>query len=148
MHSFQQKIKRTFLSSEPLPIDFSKIQFYGNQIRHGTSNYVQFHDRWLNSVGREKSQRNHRSELIRTLPRQWQSVNAQNWKMGGDRFKPRSHLSTQPFGVFRGFLRNSRKHGLGSLRKTPHGGHFSYRTRSLVRQSAFVPTTNQRFLLL
>ena len=28
----------------------------------------------------------------------------------------------QPFGVFRGFLRNSRKYGLGSLRKTPTEG--------------------------
>ena len=41
----------------------------------------------------------------------------QNWKTGGARFKPWSRLSTKPFGVFRGFLRNSRKYGLGSLRK-------------------------------
>ena len=42
-----------------------------------------------------------------------------------------------------GFLRNSRKYGLGSLRKTPHGGHSTYRPRSLMRQSALTPTTNQ-----
>ena len=53
---------------------------------------------------------------------QWLSGNAQNWKTGGARFKPRSSLSTQPFGVFRGFLRNSRKYGIGSLRKTPAEG--------------------------
>ena len=35
---------------------------------------------------------------------------------------PRWDLSTLPFGIFRGFLRNSRKYGLGSIRKTP-GGH-------------------------
>ena len=53
------------------------------------------------------------------LPNQWQSGNARNWKTGDARFKSRSRLSTQPFGVFRGFLRNSRKSGLGSFRKTP-----------------------------
>ena len=34
-------------------------------------------------------------------------------------FKPWSCLSTQLFGDFRGFLGNSRKYGLGSLRKAP-----------------------------
>ena len=28
------------------------------------------------------------------MPHQWHSGNAQNWKMGGAMFKPRSHLST------------------------------------------------------
>ena len=41
------------------------------------------------------------------------------------------------------FLRISRKYGLGSLRKTPHRGHSTYRPRSLARQSALIPTTNQ-----
>ena len=45
-----------------------------------------------------------------------------------------------------GFLRNSRKYGLGSLRKTPHGGHPTHWSRSLVRQSTINPTTNQPFL--
>ena len=47
---------------------------------------------------------------------------AQNWKKEGAGFDSRSRLSTQPFGVFRGFLRNSRKCGLGSLIKTPTEG--------------------------
>ena len=33
--------------------------------------------------------------------------------------------------------------GQESLRKTPHGGHSFYRHRSLARQSALIPTTNQ-----
>ena len=37
---------------------------------------------------------------------------------GGCEFNFRSRLSTQLFGVFRGFLRNSRRCELGSLRKT------------------------------
>ena len=41
----------------------------------------------------------------------------QNWLTEGARFNPRSHLSTQSCGVFHGFLRNSPKYGLGSLRK-------------------------------
>ena len=46
-------------------------------------------------------------------PHQWHSSNVSNWKTGGARFKPRSRLSTKLFGVFGGFLRNSRKYGLG-----------------------------------
>ena len=38
---------------------------------------------------------------------------------------------------------DSRKYGLGSLRKTPHLGHSTSRPRSLVRQSALIPTTSQ-----
>ena len=44
--------------------------------------------------------------------------NARNWKTGGARFKPRSRLSTKLFEVFPGFLRLTRKYGLGSLKKT------------------------------
>ena len=69
------------------------------------------------------------------LPNQWQSGNARKWKTGGVRFKPLSRLSTQPFGVLRGFLRNSRKYGLGSLRKTPTEG------TSLVPQADNQPST-------
>ena len=43
----------------------------------------------------------------------------QNWQTGGARFYSWTRLSTQPFGVFRGFLRNLRKLWLGSFRKTP-----------------------------
>ena len=50
------------------------------------------------------------------------SGSTQNWKMGGARFKPWSCLSTQLFGVFHGFLRNSCKYELGSLRMTPTEG--------------------------
>ena len=57
--------------------------------------------------------------FITHSPHQWLSGNAQNWKIGGARFKSLSQLSTQPFGVFQGFLRNSHKNGLGSIRKTP-----------------------------
>ena len=46
------------------------------------------------------------------------------------RFNTRSRLSAYPFGVFCGFLRNSSKCGIGSLRKTSHGGHSTYRARS------------------
>ena len=49
-------------------------------------------------------------------------VCAQSRQTRGARFNPWSRLSMQPFGVFRGFLRNSRKYGLGSLRKTPTEG--------------------------
>ena len=54
--------------------------------------------------------------------RQWQSGNAQNWQIGGARFKPWSRLTTQPLGIFCDFLRNSRKYEVGSLRKTPTEG--------------------------
>ena len=47
---------------------------------------------------------------------------AQSWQTECGRFNPRSCLSTYPFGVFGGFLRNSHKYGLGSLRKTPMAG--------------------------
>ena len=54
----------------------------------------------------------------------------QNRKTGGFRFNPWSRLLTLPFGVFRSFLRNLCKYGLGSLRKTSHGGCSTYSPRS------------------
>ena len=65
-----------------------------------------------------QTQAHHLSFLLH----QWRSGNAQKWKTGGVRFKPRSRLSTYPFGDFRSFLRSSRKYGLGCLRKTPTEG--------------------------
>ena len=56
-----KNVKRTFLSPKPLPDDFSKILFYGNQVSQGTSLCVEFHDRRPNSLGREESQRNHKN---------------------------------------------------------------------------------------
>ena len=47
---------------------------------------------------------------------------AQSWQTGGARFNSLSRWSTQPSGIFRCFLRNSRKYWLGSLRKTSMGG--------------------------
>ena len=55
---------------------------------------------------------------LQCSPHQWRSGNAQNWKMRDAKFKLRSRLSTKSSGVFRGYLRNSSKYGLGSLRKT------------------------------
>ena len=40
------------------------------------------------------------------------------------------------------FFRNWRKYGLGSLRKTSHGGHATYRPRSHNQTVGFQPTTN------
>ena len=57
--------KRKFLSSEPFSDGFSKNLFYRNQVSHGTFLCVEFHDRQFSSLGREKSQRNHKSGLIR-----------------------------------------------------------------------------------
>ena len=57
--------KRTFLSSEVHPDDFSKILFYGNKINHNTSICAEFHDRRPNSLGREELQGSHRSGHIR-----------------------------------------------------------------------------------
>ena len=84
------------------------------------------------------------SFLTPISPHQRWCGSSQNWQTGGTKSKPRSRLSTKPFGVFGVFLRNSRKYGLGALRKTPHGGHPTYWPRSLVRQSAINPTTNNQ----
>ena len=69
------------------------------------------------------------------------AVLCSNWQTGGARFKPLSRLSTQTFGVFRAFLRNSSKYGLGSLRKTPHDGHSPCRLRSHKRTIGLYATT-------
>ena len=47
---------------------------------------------------------------------------AENWLTGDSGFDSRSRLSTYTYGVSRGFLRNSRKYGSGSLRNTPAEG--------------------------
>ena len=62
---FSKNVKRTFLSLEPLPDDFSKTLFYGNQVSYVIPLSVEFHDRRLNSLGGEKSQRNHRIGRIK-----------------------------------------------------------------------------------
>ena len=67
----------------------------------------------------------------------------QSWQAGGARFNHRSYLSPQPFGDFRCFLRNSRKYGLESLRKTKNGGHSPYKPRSQKRIIDLNPTTNR-----
>ena len=50
-----KNVKSKFLSSEPLLNDFSKILFYGNKVSHGTTLYIEFHDRRQNGLGREES---------------------------------------------------------------------------------------------
>ena len=79
------------------------------------------------------------------MPNQWQSGNDRNWKTRGARFKPPSRLSTKPFGVFRGFLRNSRKQELGSLRKTPTEGTSPVGPGSRSGQLALKTTTKHLF---
>ena len=60
-----KNLKRMFLLSEPLPDDFPKILFCGNQVRHNRSLCDEFHNCWLNSLGREGSHINHKSGCIR-----------------------------------------------------------------------------------
>ena len=55
---------------------------------------------------------------------------AQNWYTGGAGFNSQSHVSSESFGVFCGFLRNSLNYGLEFLRNIPHGGHPTYSPRS------------------
>ena len=45
-----KNVKRTFMSSEPLPYDFSKILFYGDMVSNGTNLYVEFHGRRSSSL--------------------------------------------------------------------------------------------------
>ena len=59
-------VKRTFFTIEPLPENFSKILFYGNQVSHSAFLYAEFHDPRSNSLGREESHRNPRNRRIRT----------------------------------------------------------------------------------
>ena len=63
-----KNVKGTFLSSESLPDDISKILFYGNQISHGTSLCVEIRNRRLNCLGKEESQRNHTVLPLRVQP--------------------------------------------------------------------------------
>ena len=49
-----KNVKRTFLSSEPVPDDFASILFYGNHSNYGTSLCVEFRDHRSNSLGREE----------------------------------------------------------------------------------------------
>ena len=62
-----KNIKRTFLQFEPLPENFSKILFYGNQVSDGTSLFIEFHDRRPVRLVGEESHKNHKNEHIRAL---------------------------------------------------------------------------------
>ena len=65
----------------------------------------------------------HGCETVRPLVYECLNSSAlKNWYTGSAWFNSRSRQSTQPFGVFRGFFRNSRKYGLGFLRKIPVEG--------------------------
>ena len=50
-----KNIKRTFVSSEPLRDDFTKILLYGNQVINSTLHRVEFYGRGPNSLGRVES---------------------------------------------------------------------------------------------
>ena len=60
-----QNVKGTFLLTDPLPGDFSKLFFFGNQVSHGTSVWAEFNGRELNSLRRGESHRNHRTGCLR-----------------------------------------------------------------------------------
>ena len=62
----RKNVKRTFLSSEPLPNNFAKILLYDNQVTHGTSLCVEFCDYWQKSLG-EELQKNYSSGRVRAL---------------------------------------------------------------------------------
>ena len=67
----------------------------------------------------------------------------QNWKrikLGGAGFNSQLRLLSQSFGVFHDFFRNSCKYGLGSLRKTLHGVHFTERRRCHMWTIGLIPT--------
>ena len=83
-----------------------------------------------------------KKHLVSMAP-QWRSGSAQNWQTRGTMFKILSRMSTQPLGLFNGFLRNLRKYGLGSLKKTPTEGTPPYRPRSHDRTIGLTPSTNQ-----
>ena len=84
--------------------------------------------------------------LVPAWPLQWRSGSAQNWKTRGSRFKPRSRLSTQPFGIFCVFLRNSRKYRLGSFRKISTQGIPLLRPSPTCGQLALFLQPNPTFL--
>ena len=60
-----KNVKRTFLSAEPFPDDFSKILFHGDMVNNGTYLCIEFHSRRLSSLWGVESQRNHRSRRIK-----------------------------------------------------------------------------------
>ena len=45
-----KNVKRTFLSPEPLPDDFSKVLFHGDIVNNGICLRVEFHGRWPSSL--------------------------------------------------------------------------------------------------
>ena len=61
----------------------------------------------------------------------------QNCLTGGANSNPRSRFSTYPLRVSRGFLQNSHKYGVGSIRTTP-------RDMSLDRDIFLNPTTQPK----
>ena len=65
-----------------------------------------------------------------------------NQQTGGARFIPRSRLSTYPFRVFSGFLRNSCKYELGSFRKTPRKTF--HPQAQVTRETIVLKTNNQQ----
>ena len=60
-----KNVKRTFLSSEPLPDDFSKKNFHGDMVNNGICLCVEFHGRRATSLWGVESQRNDMSGCIR-----------------------------------------------------------------------------------
>ena len=77
------------------------------------SNNWHCHFRWI-----DKLFSHYLNFEINKAPPVAERFSARNWQTGSAMFNPRSRLSTQPFGVFRSYLRNSHKYIIGSLRKT------------------------------
>ena len=73
-------VKRTFLSPEPLPDDFSKILLYGDMVNNGSYLCIEFHGRRPSCLWGVDSQRNHTSRRITasltTLNNTWQRWNS------------------------------------------------------------------------
>ena len=61
-----KNVKRTFLSPEPLPNDFSKILFHGDIVNNGIYLCDEFHGRRPSSLRGVESQRNQRKGRIRS----------------------------------------------------------------------------------
>ena len=62
-----KNVKKTFLSLQSFSDDFSKLLLYSNQVRHGTSFCIEFHDCRLNSLRINDSKSNHKNGSIRVL---------------------------------------------------------------------------------
>ena len=60
----RKNVKRTFLSPEPFPDDFSKTLFYGDMVNNSICLCVEFHGLQLSSFWSVESQRNRRSGHI------------------------------------------------------------------------------------